>query len=167
MTNFPDLIRELTVSGVEFIILGGVAARAHGSARLTEDLHISYRRTAENIHRAVNALVPYHPYLRGAPPGLPFEWNERTIRNGLNFTLTTKLGAIDLLGEVTGGGRYEDLLPHTVIQEIFGHDCKCLDVETLIKVKRAAGRPKDFEAVAELEAILEERTKSRAQDATD
>ena len=58
----------------------------------------------------VKSLAVYDPYLRGAPPGLPFEWDECTIHNGLNFTLITKLGAIDLLGEVTGGGSYEDLL---------------------------------------------------------
>ena len=67
------------------------------------------------------------------------------------------LGAIDLLGEVTGGGNYDNLVPHTVTREFYGQNCLCLDVQTLIKVKRAAGRPKDFEAIAELEAILEER----------
>jgi hypothetical protein len=162
-TNFPELIRTLTSSRVEFIILGGVAARAHGSARLTDDLDIAYRRTSDNIERVIDALKPYGPYLRGAPPNLPFIWDARTIANGLNFTLSTTLGAVDLLGEVTGGGGYDNLLSHTVTQEIFGYDCKCLDVQTLIKVKRAAGRPKDLEAIAELEAILEERHKLEAE----
>jgi len=72
------------------------AATAHGSARLTVDLDVVYRRTSENIARLVSALAPLQPYLRGAPPGLPFDWSEVTIRKGLNFTLTTKLGALDL-----------------------------------------------------------------------
>jgi hypothetical protein len=38
--------------------------------------------------------------LRGAPPGLPFQWDERTIKAGLNFTLTSTVGDLDLLGEV-------------------------------------------------------------------
>ena len=46
----------------------------------------------------------YQPYLRGAPPGLPFRWDDRTLKAGLNFTLTTTLGDLDLLGEVAGGG---------------------------------------------------------------
>jgi hypothetical protein len=158
-TNFPELICALNTAGVQFIIIGGVAARTHGSARLTDDLDIAYQRSPENIRRIVEALKPHKPYLRGAPPGLPFAWDERTIRNGLNFTLTTSLGAIDLLGEVSGGGGFERLLPHTIVQDIFGFACRCLDVETLIRVKRAAGRPKDFEAIAELEAILEEKKK--------
>jgi predicted nucleotidyltransferase len=155
-TNFPELIRTLADAHVEFIIIGGVAARAHGSARFTEDLDVAYRRSAENIRRVMQAMGPHSPYLRGAPPGLPFSWDEQTIRNGLNFTLTTTLGSIDFLGEVTGGGNYDDLLPHTISQEFFGVDCRCLDIHTLIRVKRAAGRPKDFEAIAELEALVEE-----------
>ena len=163
VTRFDELIPLLVQAQVEFIIIGGVAARVHGSARLTEDLDIAYRRIPENIQRIVQALAPYDPYVRGAPRGLPFQWDERTIHNGLNFTLTTTLGSIDLLGEVTGGGTYDHLLPHSVIREFYGQQCWCLDVETLIRVKRAAGRPKDFEAIAELEAILEERQLSENQ----
>src|SRR5436853_536683 len=112
VTRFDELIPLLAQAQVEFIIIGGVAARVHGSARLTEDLDIAYRRTHQNIQRIVQTIAPYDPYLRGAPRGLPFKWDERTILNGLNFTLTTTLGSIDLLGEVTGGGTYDDLLPH-------------------------------------------------------
>jgi hypothetical protein len=72
----------------------------------------------------------------------------------LNFTLTTTLGDIDLLGEITGGGGFEDLLPDSIVLSIFGHECRCLGLRKLIFVKRAAGRPKDFEAIAELELIL-------------
>jgi hypothetical protein len=158
-TQFDEIIPALSRTSVEFIIVGGVAARAHGSARLTDDIDISYRRTSANIGRLVDALSPFEPYLRGAPRGLPFKWDVETIQQGLNFTLITTLGSIDLLGEVTGGGRYEDLLSHTVVQEFYGCECRCLDLPTLIKVKRAAGRPKDFEAIAELEAIVEERAK--------
>ena len=105
------------------------------------------------------ALAPYEPYLRGAPPGLPFAWDAQTIQRGLNFTLKTSLGSLDILGEVTGGGTYDEMILHSITQEFFGVDCKCLDLDTLIKVKRAAGRPKDFKAIAELEAILEEKKK--------
>jgi predicted nucleotidyltransferase len=75
----------------------------------------------------------------------------------LNFTLTTDLGDLDLLGEITGGGGHDDLLPDTIEIEVFGVRCRCLGLSRLIAVKRAAGRPQDLEAVAELEAIEEER----------
>lgn len=157
MTDFEALLRALHDAGVDFIVIGGVAATAHGSARLTQDLDVAYSRDPENLERLVDALDPLDPYLRGAPPGLPFRWNLETLERGLNFTLTTEAGDLDLLGEVTGGGTYEDLLPETVELEIFGMECRCLDLECLIRVKRAAGRPRDLETVAELEALWEER----------
>jgi hypothetical protein len=157
MTHFRDLLRALGQNQVEFIIVDGLAATVHGSSRFTKDLDVVYRRTPDNVSRLVKALADYEPYLRGAPLGLPFNWDERTIWNGLNFTLTTRLGALDLLGEITGGGAYEELLPYSVRLQPFGVECFCLGLERLIQVKRAAGRPKDFEAIAELEAILEER----------
>lgn len=157
MTDFTALIRRLTDQEVEFIIVGGAAATAHGSARLTLDLDVVYNRTTANIERLVKALQPIQPYLRGAPPGLPFDWSVETIQKGLNFTLTTTLGALDLLGEIVGGGGYERLLPETIQIEIGGQKCLCLGLKRLIEVKRAAGRPKDLETIAELERIQEER----------
>jgi predicted nucleotidyltransferase len=157
--DFRALISLLAGAGVEFIIVGGAAATAHGSARLTLDLDIVYRRTPANITRLVRSLAPHQPYPRGAPPGLPFAWDEHTVSNGLNFTLTTALGALDLLAEITGGGGYDELLPHSERLELYGVECLCLGLQRLVHVKRAAGRPKDFEAIAELEAIVEERRK--------
>lgn len=157
MTDFAGLLRALTEAGVEFIVVGGAAATAHGSSLLTLDLDVVYRRSPENIERVATALGAYNAYLRGAPRGLPFRWDAATITRGLNFTLTTDLGAIDLLGEITGGGGYDALLPHTVVLKLFELECRCLGLEKLIEVKRAAGRPKDFEAIAQLEALLEER----------
>ena len=156
MTDFDALIGALGEAGVEFIIVGGLAATIHGSSRLTQDIDAVYARSDENIERLVTALRAHEPYLRGAPPNLPFEWSSATIRRGLNFTLTTTIGDIDLLGEITGGGGYEDLLPHSIVVDLFGHKCRCLNLPWLIKTKRAAGRPRDLEAIAELEALLEE-----------
>ena len=157
MTDFEKLVAALAEEHVEFIIVGGLAATAHGSARLTQDIDVVYSRSRDNLQRLTRALAPFDPYLRGAPRGLPFEWSPATLERGLNFTLTTTIGDIDLLGEITGGGRFQQLEDHTVELEFFGHPCKCLDLPTLIRVKRAAGRPKDYEAIAELEALLEER----------
>ena len=157
MIDFPALLGVLQEHEVRFLIVGGAAATAHGSARLTQDLDVVYDRSRENIERLVRALGPHEPYLRGAPPGLPFLFDAETLRRGLNFTLTSKLGDVDLLGEIVGGGGYAELAPHCVAMEIFGVRCLVLGLEKLIEVKRAAGRPKDLEALAELVAIREER----------
>lgn len=157
MTQFRELIRVLSDAHVEFIIVGGVAAFAHGAARVTQDVDVVYRRTPENLKRLVAALQPYDPYPRGAPEGLPFRWDERAVQLGINFTLKTTLGFIDLLGEITAGGTYDDLVRHSHPVEVYGTSCLCIGLDELIRVKKAVGRPKDFEAVAELESIREER----------
>ena len=159
MIDFPGLLRALAEEEVEYIIVGGAAATAHGAARLTQALDVVYARSEENLRRIVRALAPHEPYLRGAPAGLPFHLDAETLRRGLNFTLTSKLGDVDLLGEIVGGGGYDALLPDTIEIELFGVRCRCLGLDKLIDVKRAAGRPKDFEALAELQAIRESRTR--------
>jgi len=153
VTRFGELLRTLAAAGVDFIVVGGVAAAAHGSPRSTQDVDVVYSRNHQNLQRIVEALAEHHPYLRGAPPGLPFRFDLETLRAGLNFTLITDLGWLDLLGEIVGGGRYEVLLPHTITVTAFGIDCQVLDLETLIRTKRMAGRPKDLEAIAELESL--------------
>lgn len=157
MIDFPALLRTLHDHGVRFLIVGDAAATAHGSARLTQDLDLVYDRSRENLERLARALAPHEPYLRGAPPGLPFRLDEETLGRGLNFTLTSKLGDVDLLGEIVGGGGYADLEPFAVAMDLFGVRCLVLGLDRLIEVKRAAGCPKDLEALAELVAIREGR----------
>ena len=154
--QFDKILPLLVNGGVEFILIGGVAGNVHGLARSTFDVDVVYDRSKANLEKIIKLLKPHSPYLRGAPPGLPFTLDLSTLRNGLNFTLTTKLGDLDLLGEVVGGGNYKELLPHTFLVEAFGVKFRCVDLPTLIKLKRAAGRPKDLESIAELQALLEE-----------
>lgn len=155
--NYEALLAALADGGVAFVVVGGVAATFHGSARLTSDLDIVYGRSVDNIARLVRAISPLSPYFRGAPPGLPFRFDPKTIRAGWNFTLTTTHGPLDLLGDMAGGFDYERLRGHTIEAELFGRRVQVIDLESLIKAKRAAGRPKDLEVIAELEVIREER----------
>jgi hypothetical protein len=159
VTDFARLLGVLVEGGVEFVVIGGIAAAAHGSAHVTVDLDIVYGRSPDNIARLAAALRPLSPYLRGAPPGLPFRFDADTIRRGLNFTLVTTAGDLDALGEATGGGTFDALLPCSEVRSVLGVEVRFVDLETLIHLKRAAGRPKDLERIAELEAILEERKK--------
>jgi predicted nucleotidyltransferase len=155
MTDYRRVLSCLADGGVEFILIGGYAAVLHGSARFTQDIDVVYRRSAENLRRLARALAPFNPYPRGAPPGLPFRWDERTLEQGLNFTLQTELGEVDLLGEVAGGN-YENLLPDSEELDLGGARLRVVSLRRLIALKRAAGRPRDFDAIAELEALAEE-----------
>lgn len=113
------------------------------------------RPRPENLSRLAQALSPYHPRLRGAPEGLPFRFDEDTLRGGLNFTLATDIGDIDLMGEVAGVGDYAAALAASERVELFGATFDVLTLDALIASKRAAGRPKDLLVLPELEALRE------------
>ena len=127
MTDFARLISTLATGDVAFILVGGVAATVHGSARLTQDVDVVYARDRSNVERLAAALAPLHPVLRGAPSGLPFKFDAPTIAAGLNFTLTTDAGALDLLGEISGGGTFETLVRDAMSIEIFGRQLPLLE----------------------------------------
>jgi len=165
IASLEEVLKAMQVREARCIVIGGWAGIIHGAARSTNDVDLVYARDDDNLQRLVDALSPWQPYLRGAPPGLPFRWDAKTLRSGLNFTLTTTRGDIDLLGEVVGGGRYEQLLPFTEDRSAFGVTCRVVTLERLIQLKRAAGRPKDLEAIAELQALLEERRGQESADA--
>lgn len=155
MIDLEKLIPRLAADGIAFVIVGGVAATAHGSATVTLDLDICYARDADNLKRLVATLAPLHPRLRGAPEGLPFVWDEKTLRQGLNFTLTTDWGDLDLLGDITGIGDFPRVSAVSVQAVILGVSCTVLSLPALIAAKRAAGRPRDLQALPELEALME------------
>ena len=159
-TKLDEIIHVLVGGNVDFILVGGIAAMAHGLARVTVDVDVVHSRAPANLTRIVNTLRPYQPFLRNFPRELPFLWDEQTLQNGMNLTLTTTLGELDLLGEVSGGGNYEQLLPFSERLELFDCFCQCVTLEQLIILKRAAGRPKDIAVLAELKALLKARGKS-------
>jgi hypothetical protein len=92
----------------------------------------------------VASLRDLHPRLRGVPPELPFFFDEASLRQGLNFTLDTDLGPIDLLGEVPGLGTFEHVDAASSEIELGGVSVLALTLDGLERSKRAAGRPKDL-----------------------
>ena len=140
---------------VEIVVIGGVAATLYGSSQLTHDLDVCYARNLPNLERIATALHSVNARLRGAPENLPFILDSETLRKGLNFTFTTDIGVLDLLGEVRGVGYYENVLAGSTTYELFGYLVPVIDIGKLITAKRSAGRPKDLIVIPELEAIQE------------
>ena len=153
--HFERAVQALCDAGVDFAVIGGVAAALHGSAQVTYDLHVCYSRAPSNLVRLEAALAPFHPRPREFPDDLPFLWDAATLRNGTVFTLRTEIGEIDLLAEVAGLGSYDEVRQHAVSAEAFGRRLAVLDLRGLIQAKRATGRAKDLAALAELESLLE------------
>ncbi len=153
MIDASPILHQLAAHPVEFVVIGGLAMRMHGSAHITDDLDVCYRRTPANIQAIAAALAPLHPYLRGAPAGLPFRLDAPTIQAGLNFTLTTDHGWVDLLGEVSGVGGFDQVLARSEEAEMFGLKVRVLSLDGLIAAKKAAGRRKDHGHLLELEEL--------------
>jgi hypothetical protein len=153
--QFEKAVQALCDGSVDFVVIGGLSATFHGSARVTYDLDICYSRASANLSRLTAALAPFHPRPRGFPANLPFIWDERTLHNGTVFTLQTDIGEIDLLAEVAGLGAFDDVRQHAITVEAFERQIATLDLPGLIQSKRAAGREKDLSALPELESLLD------------
>jgi hypothetical protein len=151
--DYRSLLDALQKHRVEFVIIGAVAMVLHGSARVTRDLDICYSRDRSNLDRLARALKPFAPTLRGAPERLPFSLDSATLRAGLNFTLKSKAGDLDLLGEVTGIGQYPAVARLAVIMRVYDHELHVLGLDGLERAKRAAGRLKDLADLAEIQEI--------------
>lgn len=147
--------------GVEHIVIGGQAAYLHGSPQITFDTDLCYRRSADNLERLAAALKEIHPTLRGAPPGLPFILDEKSLALGSNFTFNTDYGPLDLLGWVEPFSDYESILPRAVEYDLGTVRLKVIDLDDLITIKRHIRRPKDQAALFQLEAIKRIREESK------
>jgi hypothetical protein len=152
--RITEMIVGLADAGVDFVLIGGVAAGVHGSTRVTFDLDICYSPEPENRRRLATLLTEWDAYLRGVEPGLPFVMDDRTLETSPVLTLTTRLGALDVLDAVQGVGPYPEVVKQSVKAEFAGRQILVLDLPGLLKAKRATKRPRDAEQIPELEALL-------------
>jgi hypothetical protein len=153
----PKPLLELLVRHrVDFVLVGGLAGIAHGSSYSTEDIDIAYERSAENLERLAEALTEIGATLRGAPPGLPFRPDVRTLAAGLNFTFSTPFGSLDILGEPAGAPRYEALREAGSDEIIAGVCVRVVSLDHLIAMMETAGRTKDKLMASEYRMIADE-----------
>jgi hypothetical protein len=150
-------IRTLERHRVRFIIIGGFAGRLWGSPSLTNDLDICYARERENLARLAAALAQLKARLRGVPGKGPFLLDARTLEAGDHFTFETRAGNLDILGFPSGSGGFAALARTAEEMEITrGLRVRVAAIEDLIRMKRAAGRPKDLAEAEILGALLDE-----------
>lgn len=155
---FEIILSTLVERGIRFVLVGGVAATIHGSARFTNDIDLCYDTAPDNVDRLVALLTEWRAYLRGVEPGRPFMLDRRTFRTTPLLTLTSTVGAIDLLDHVPGVGDYTDAVKGSEIVCIGATEFRALTLVALIASKQAVRRKKDLEHLIELEAILALRT---------
>jgi hypothetical protein len=151
-----QILRRLNEEGVSYLIIGGLANNLHGYDRTTGDVDICYERSWENIHRLVVVLHALGASPRSWPHDLPFVLDEQTLLNGDRFAFTTSAGDLDLLGTPTGSDGYGDLVRKAELMQVDPEFViPVIGLDDLIRLKRAAGRPKDLADLPDLERLRE------------
>ena len=156
-TEFRAILEALARADVEFVVIGGVAAALHGSPVVTLDIDIVHRRTPENAARLEHVLRGLDAFYREHADKLLRPTANSLLLEGAHL-LDSSRGRIDVLGTVIGGDGFEALVGRTVVFKLAdGLIVRVLDLERLIEMKEALGRPRDQSAVLHLRAVLEER----------
>lgn len=150
------IIEALAEAEVDFVLIGGLAGGAHGSAYPTYDLDVMYARDRQNLERIASVLTELGATLRGAPTDLPFLLDAKTLEEGANFTFSTRLGSVDFLAFPTGAPPYEKVRADAGTIEIGGHPVRVASLDHLIAMKEAAGRTKDKLMATEYRELADE-----------
>lgn len=150
---------------VEFIVIGGQAETLMGSARVTYDVDLCYRRTRINLEKLAVALREMKPRLRGAPPDLPLVLDAQALAFGSNYTFDTSVGKVDLLGWVEPLGDFEALIQRAEPYPVGDMLLHVISLDDLIRVKEHVGRAKDRDSLYQLLAIKRIRDEMKGGDA--
>lgn len=152
--DYESILRVLARHGVDFIVIGGVCANMHGAPLLTFDLDIVHDRKPDNLERLAAALKELRAYY-WEHLNKRLEPEIRTMALPGHHLLDTDAGRLDLIGTVVGGKGYDELLSHTVLQQLDAElQVRLLDLPTLIEIKEATGRDKDKLAAMILKQTL-------------
>jgi hypothetical protein len=150
---YADLLARLAKAGVRFVLIGGYACIVHGGTQTTEDVDICCEFTPDNLLLLQKALADLHPVHRMTPKRLPLSLTYETCQNFKNLYLDTDLGQLDCVGAVQGVGEFGRVAQLCDIIEVEGIRFRVLNRDALIASKKAMNRPRDQEAVRQLEAI--------------
>jgi len=148
-----EILRRLTARGVDFVVIGGIAAVLWGSARMTFDLDICFATDDANLQALGQVLIDLGAQLKGADEELPFVPDVKTLRRVELLTLKTTAGELDLLVRPSGAPGYDVLRKRAARVDLGDFNILISSLEDLIAMKQAAGRTKDLADVEELEAI--------------
>ncbi len=159
--DFYNLLELLKKSNVDFILIGGFAGVVYGSTMVTQDIDLCCDFSKDNLLKLQKALSSLHPTHRQTPKRIPLELNENNCETFKNLYLDTDLGQLDCVSSVLGLGDYHKVLAQSQIVTDGNIQYRVLTIDSLIESKKALGRPRDKQAVTELEAIRKLKNNSQ------
>lgn len=144
--------------GVEYVLIGGLAAVLHGSTAMTNDADILPARDAKNLERVGAALGELDARLRvdGDPDGVPFDPHPSLIASMAMLNMTTRCGDLDLTFTPSGLDGYPGVRERAVTFEVGGLRIHVAALADIIRSKEAADRPKDHATLPILHALRDE-----------
>jgi hypothetical protein len=148
-----EILRRLVERGVDFVVIGGIAAVLHGSPRNTFDLDICLATDHANLNALADVLTALGARLKGANEEVPFVPDARTLLQIDLLTLVTSLGELDVLAHPPGAPAYPDLRRNADRYDLGSFNVSVASIDDLIAMKQAAGRAKDLVDIEELDAI--------------
>jgi hypothetical protein len=152
--NLKALLETLLKSEADFVLVGGFAAVVHGSTLVTQDLDICTAITEEQVAKLRDALKDLHPRYRMNPSAKhSFLEYPKDMQGTNNIYLETDLGVLDILSKVPPAGSFDEIKKRSIEISIYGHICRVISIDDLIKIKEAMNRPKDQQAAQELRII--------------
>ncbi len=163
VSDFENLVRALNSARVEYIVVGGVAVVIHGYGRVTFDLDIVIRLRPSNIHAAFRALdsLGYRPRIRLTADEFADERQREVWIRKRGMTVLTfhsdrqPMTPVDIFAQEPFD--FDSALKKAFLAHCEGGDFYVVDLNTLKRMKRTAGRPKDLDDILQLERLSDER----------
>ena len=141
--------------GVDYIVIGGIAAIAHGSTRNTRDVDFVASTDRPNLERLAAALRDLDARLSGTDAhllGIDVH-DPETLGSGANFTMETDAGGLDFFNDVPGAAPYDQQRDRALVIDLDGVTIRVAGRDDLIRMKQASGRPQDLDDIAALTAL--------------
>ena len=154
--QLTSILGVLLAEGVQFVLVGALAAVAQGAPLTTHDVDIVHARTPENLDRLMAALTKLNARYRGRPSDDSLPPNRNALATAGHSLFMTDLGPLDCLGAIEGGRDYEELVPRSVEVEMEGR-LLVLDLEMIVELKKQSNEDKDRLQLPVLEQALKRR----------
>jgi hypothetical protein len=157
MAQLNKLVERLISRRVEFVLVGGFAAVAHGVTLMTQDIDVCCRFRPENLRAIEAAVVDLHPVHRMTSQKLPLILTDELCASLKNLYLDTDWGPLDCLSSVLGIGDFDEVKRRSIEVAITAGTCRVLDIDALIEAKSATNRTHDRMTILQLKAIKERK----------